>query len=314
MKIQAESELLKFVKGMKMPGKRELTFFAGGIVAVLILIVGVAALGIYTFQWQNSFTAFVSRIVPFAAANVNGHDIRFSTYYDEASRLKVQNFQSAQKSKSQEIKSSDINKQAIGALVNNELIHEYATKKNISVPDSQVDAKSTAIFASQGGRDSSLKILNDKYGMNENAFKSMIRDQLLRQKVEEAISKDPNATASTSTRLAEIKQELAKGEDFTKVASNLSQDASSIAPDGKNFVSISALPKEVQSATTKLKDGEVLSNPVNVSGTYYFVKRIDSTGGNVRVQIITSAPPSIIQWLAQQETDSKVIKYLGQLR
>src|SRR5688572_12338668 len=50
---------------------------AGGLALVLTIV---AAIGIYAFSWQNSFTGAVSRVIPFPAAYVNGRAVSFNNY------------------------------------------------------------------------------------------------------------------------------------------------------------------------------------------------------------------------------------------
>ncbi len=126
-----------------------------------------------------------------------------------------------------------MNNQVLEGLIADSLVQQYARKNNISVSDDELQKSIDALVKDMGGQDKFDESLKSR-GMTLDAFKAMQRTQLLGNKVRDAVTKDVPQTqeqiharhilVQTNDDALKVVKRLENGEDFAKVAADVSQD------------------------------------------------------------------------------------------
>jgi hypothetical protein len=176
------------------------------------------------------------------AATVNGHDISMASYnqefqYDCVNAASQYGF-SVCANRGTKYLADSLKKTSLEALIQRELIQEYAAKHHISVSALDFNRYWAIIYRTKFGSQTILKAFAKSYKMTVADLKTRIRGDLLKQKVEAAITN--NMPAQTEAiRLARLQTSnksenrivlnlLHAGDTFRQIAVRL--DAGTSAP------------------------------------------------------------------------------------
>lgn len=131
--------------------------------------------------------------------------------------------------------------QVLESMIAEALIRQYAKKNNIIVSDEELAASIAALTKEMGGQAEFDKALTAR-GLTRDQFLAVQRDQLLGNKVREVVTKDVPQTVEqvharhiltqTVDEAVKAANRIQSGEDFGRVARDLSQDPGTAKADG----------------------------------------------------------------------------------
>ena len=173
---------------------------------------------------------------PNVAALVNGEPIAMSDYQRATAEARnfLVNDQKVDPNSAQGAEAlKTMNSQVLEGLIADVLVQQYAKKNNITVSDDEVQKSIDQLTKDMGGKDKFEESLKAR-SMPVESFRAMQRAQLLGNKVRDAVTKDvPQTQEQIHARhiLVQVPDDaqkvltrLDKGEDFAKVAADVSQD------------------------------------------------------------------------------------------
>jgi parvulin-like peptidyl-prolyl isomerase len=214
------------------------------IALLLFLVITYFGVMIYAFKAQDKVTLAAAKFIPYPVALVNAE---FVTYNDYASEVRyIHHFYTA----NEQAATSDfktIDRQILDQLIENKLVEQQAKKVKIKVTKSDEDGVIDNIINQNGGKEKVEKVLSDMYGININQFRSLVRVQLFRDKLNEKMiakvdaqhilikaAKDaPQADIDAAkVKIDSIAAEIKGGLDFAEAAKKYSEDSGSAANGG----------------------------------------------------------------------------------
>jgi len=199
-------------------------------VAIFVLALEIAfAIGIYKAKNNDSVTRFVAGIVPYPAAIVQGRIVTVSSYYKNYQY--IEKFYS--KTQQSDVDFGTLKEKVLAQLIDNEILRSQAKKYGAEVKRSDIEDAYSEVVIQNGGEEEVKKVLSDLYGLNVKEFKELIADQILEQKLAEAVpvqirarhilirvDKDAPAdkVAEAKARIDKVLAEIRGGLDFAEAA------------------------------------------------------------------------------------------------
>lgn len=156
--------------------------------------------------------------------------------------------------------------------------------------------------------------------ISEAEFRQIVKEQLLRKKVEDAITADLSHSqdqvwlrdilVSSEVTATQVTERLNKGEDFGKLANELSQDTATKGSGGDmGWLAKDSLDPAIATVAFQMKVGEI-SKPIKGQNGYYIVQLI---GHEIRQLTSTEYDQQKSQkfstWLADQRKAANVKTY-----
>lgn len=239
-------------------------------------------LALYRFNSSSTFIYRVSQVIPFPIAKAGSSYVDYENYLFEL-RHYIHYYQTQQKVDF----SSDAGKQQLAAfrqraldeVINYAYIKQLASKNQISVSGQEVNDE-VALIQSQNRLSDNEKVfenvLNEFWGWSLDDFKRELKQQLLSQKVVNAL--DTTTHSQASAVLAKVQA----GGDFASLAKQYSQDQVTAQNGGSYGFSISRtnrdVPIQVVNALFSLKQGQT-SGIIN-TGTSLEILKADEVNGD----------------------------------
>lgn len=259
------------------------------IVLLLALIEGVFAIMIYGFKTEDKVTRFVARYIPFPAVFSSAGVVTMSEYWYNYDYI-VHFYQSTGQ---QSVNSSDLKKQILQQLVENNIINSEAKKFKITVSNEEVDKTFNEIAKNNGSEEEVKKVLNELYGLNVDQFKELIKSQLLRDKInKEEIQRvsashilirldegaDQAKIDEAKKKIEGIQNEIKGGLSFADAAKKYSEDVGSNEKGGQlEAFSRGDMVKEFEEVAFSTPVGEI-SAPFRTSFGWHILKVDGKTG------------------------------------
>ena len=174
-------ELRAFVKSKWAslpPKQRELIArYSVGGACLLVALAGLVGLGIYALGWQNGVSHLVSKVVPYPSAFVGSQGLRYSVYMDEVRSITKRGLKPG----------ADVNRQAMGKLVNQAVIEDLARDLKVKLPTNEVNEEVTSFYKAYGNKKRAAQAIKDDYGMSEAEFKKAMQLNLLVAEIKAAL-------------------------------------------------------------------------------------------------------------------------------
>lgn len=299
--------------------KSAVVTLAAVVVALAAVVVIVFGVMIYVYKSDNAAVKAVSDVVPYPVEQVNGHFVRYSDYLFEvdANERAYQNNAKLNNQPAVNFNSSDgkkllaqIKQHSMSTLESNALVAQLAAQWHVTVSDKDVNNLVNQLYQRYGGKDTLLKTLNQIYGWNLNDLKKVVREQLLQQKLQEAVTSDPKAAASAKAKAQDVLNKVKAGGDFSALAKQYSQ--SSDASNGGDMGSVTKdqVPAELWSAAQALQPGQV-SDVIKGQYGYTILKVVDKPDANtVHMQEILIKTTDFNDYFQQQLKKAKVRQYI----
>lgn len=221
------------------------------------------------------------------AAIVNGEPIRLADYQREATQARSflmsdPKFSASTAEGQQALQT--INNQVLESLIGEALIRQYAQKNGITVTDAELGQSVDSLVKEMGGAQEFEKALAAR-GLTREMFTATQRTQLLGNKVRDAVTVDVPQTmeqvharhilVQTPDQAAQALNRLTKGEDFAKVAREVSQDPSSASAGGDlGWFPRGLMVPEFEQAAFSLKPRE-LSPAIQTQFGYHIIQVLE---------------------------------------
>jgi SurA N-terminal domain len=261
------------------------------------------------------------------AATVNGHDISMTSYnqevrYDCVNAASQYGFDVC-KDKGTKFVTDSLKKSSLEALIQVELIQEYAAKHHIAVSALDFNRNWTIIYQTKFGSAKVLKAFVSRYGMTVADLKTRLRNDLLKQRVEAVVTaKTPAQTVAI--RLARlqtlnkggnllVRNLLRLGKTFPQIAVQLGTNTLGPCKTGcgdLGWIPIAFLPT-YQSNLATARVGKVVGPlALQQSGFEYFqVEARDAHYTMTTQQQSTMRNKVMAQWLSQQEKRATIKRF-----
>ena len=290
---KSDKELRKFtVKNPKM--------IIAAVVALVVIFVGVMAVGVYGYNWEDKFTKEVTKVLPFPAAVVNGKVIFYHTYLEQLAIVEKYQVEF----KKTDFKSDAGKKILAGAridtmqrLVEDSLVDTEAVKLKVTVSTKEVTDSFNQLVTSNGGETSFSSVLKQYYGLTPNEFKEEIyKSRLLRQKVAEKFASDESVNADAKAKSEEVLAKVKAGEDFATLAKTYSQDTTASVGGDLGFFAKGKMVPEFENAAFALKVGEVSGLVKTVYG-YHIIKVTAIKGDEIQASHILIKTKDFNTWI-----------------
>ena len=261
------------------------------------------------------------------AATVNGHDISMTSYnqevrYDCVNAASQYGFDVC-KDKGTKFLTDSLKKSSLEALIQVELIQEYASKHHIAVSTLDFDRNWAVIYKTKFGSNKILKAFVSRYGMTVSDLKTRLRDDLLKQRVEVAVTK--NMPAKTEAiRLARlqtlnkggnllVRGLLREGKTFPQIAVQLGTGTLGPCKTGcgdLGWIPTAFLPTYQSNLATAPVGKAVGPLALQKNGFEYFqVEARDPHYTMTTRQLSTMRNKVMAQWLSQQEKRATIKRF-----
>jgi len=285
----------------------------GVLVGVVVLFLGVMAVGIYGFNWENQFTKSVTKVIPFPAAMVNGRVIFYSSYLEQLSI--VEKYQVEFKKtdfKSDEGKKilAQTRQDTMDRMIEDSVVNAEASKLKVTVSTKELTDSFNQLVTSNGGETSFASVLKQYYGLTPSEFKEEIyKSRLLRQKVAEKFASDESVNADAKAKAEEVLAKVKAGEDFATLAKQYSQDTTASAGGDLGFFAKGKMVPEFEAAAFALKEGEVSGLVKTVYG-YHIIKVTAIKGDEIQASHILIKTKDFNTWVVDAVKSAKKTIYI----
>ncbi|MDQ3159291.1 MAG: peptidylprolyl isomerase [bacterium] len=251
----------------------------------LIVFFTYTTLSLYRFQQNNIFLYRVTQVVPFPIARVGSEFVAYENYLFELRRyvhfyVRQQrlDFENNQLDRTQ---LEAFRQQALDRIISFVYVKRLADTNNVDVSDAEVDYN-VELLRSQNRLGSNEEQLDDVlqkfYGWNRGDFERYLYQDLLAQKVTEAL--DPDTTA----RANKAKAELDSGADFADVAKKYTDDVTTKENGGEFGFKIKQDARDITPKAAEalfgLKKGEI-SKVINTGYSLEIFMIIDKKDNTV---------------------------------
>lgn len=282
------------------------------VLALLVFAFGTAiGIGIYKYKINDPVTRATAKIIPYPAAVVQGRIVTMDAYF--------RNYQYISKfySSTQQtgVDYEAVRSQIISQLLDNELMKSQAKKYGVSVKESDVTNAYSDVVAQNGGEEEVRKVLNDLYGLNVADFQQLIVDQILEQKLQDAVPTqihashilirvDQNAEQKDvdagKVKIDKVSADIKGGTDFAAEAKQYSEDTGSAANGGDlGFFSRGQMDADFEKVAFTTPVGQV-SEPFRTQFGWHIIKVLEKKG---------QADKSFADWLTGLHKDSLIIQF-----
>lgn len=255
------------------------------------------------------------------AARVNGQDIPMAVFQKQFFQFKVALTDQNVDLTTDEGKAAlaQVRMQVLNSLIELALIQQAAARMGISISDEQLEARVQETVASGGGEEKFQEWLAES-GITAEEFREQLRAELLTEMVIQQVTGTVSDTAeqvharhillSTEQAAQEALRRIQAGEDFARVAREMSQDEITRADGGD----LGFFPKGMLSVPREIEDAAFALQPLQISGIvrspygYHIIQVLERQAGR-------PLPPDVYQamkqkafgdWLQQQRAAAQV--------
>ncbi len=261
---------------------------------------------IYAKHSENSKVVFSTKIYPFPTAFVGGNIIWAKEYYQQLSYIR----KFSEKTQQPTPPAGELRTQIVDQLIENRLLSWEAAKNGIRVTSKDVDDAFGKIVEQSGGLSNVQKTLNDLYNMSESEFKSLVHDQVVKEKIQDELIaqvKVSHILVKDEGRANEVAQKAKNNEDWNNLAKTYSEDIKTRDSGGDlgwlargNLVIDNKQVPEFEEAAFAAKIGEVFG-PVKSQVGFQIGKVAEKKG---KIQL------SYTNWLNNIKKETKIYIFI----
>ncbi len=285
------------------------------LVILLIILVAQIFFGvmIYGFKAEDRITRIAAKIVPYPIVIVNYNVVTYNDFLVEKDY--IHHFYEATKQDTSNF--SDVDKQILSQLIDSRVIDFEALISNVRVSKQEINTTFDDIAAQNGGHSQVEKVLNDLYGLNINQFKGLIKDQLLRSKLDDKLiarvkvshilikvesGATPDKIEAAKTKIEGIRKEIEGGLSFTEAAKKYSEDTTTAEQGGalESFAK-GEMVDQFSNSAFQTKVGEI-SDPVLSEYGWHIIK-VESKGGKYE--------KTFTEWLSNIQKKSLILHLIN---
>jgi hypothetical protein len=323
---ERKREVFKKARGLAKPfapnRKKVLLITSAILVSTVIIFLSVFALLIYRFHSDSDLVYRVARIIPYPAARINDQFVTYGEYLFELRPLKhfyeksgasMEGGDQYLRNRSSSIDFSTpegqeqligLQKAALEEANKSVMVRQLAEEHNITVTEAELEAAIAQEIEKNGGEKKFTEAINFVYGWSLEDFRDKLEVQLLQQKLAPLLSDEQRAIAE------DVLARARKGEDFSKLARQFSEDPGSkdIGGDlglrGKGF-----FVPAFEEAATKLEPGEI-SGIIETEFGFHIIKGIEKEGEEFKVAHILIQYQSMDAVVQEKLSNSDVKRYI----
>lgn len=247
----------------------------GLIFTVVIIYLAVGAGVSWQIYKKDNRSNFIRRtlvLYPLPAVVVSGSYISIAEVYQQIDY--IEHF--GQKANQAVGAYGEIKQKVIERLIENVFIKTSAKHARLRVTDQEVKQALDKVYEDNGGEKPVADVLQSLYGMSVPAFKKLVTEQILKQKVKEnALARIGvrHILVSDEKRAREVLDKIKNGGNFVELAKEFSEDNNSRDKGGElGWLNRGQLPKEVEEVAFKLKASELNQDLVKSEFGYHIVK------------------------------------------
>lgn len=265
-----------------------------------------AAREVYFKHSESSKVVFSTKIYPFPAAFVGGNIIWAKDYYRQLSYIRI----FSQKTKQPSLSEQELRDQIISQLIENRLLKWEASKNGIRVTSRDVNDAFSKIVDQSGGLANVQKTLRDLYGMSDSEFKDLVRDQVVKERIQDELIaqvKVLHILVKDEAKANEVATKAKNGEPWDQLAKTYSEDVKTRDNWGDlgwlargNLVIDNKQVPEFEEAAFNAKIGEVFG-PVKTQAGFEIGKVEDKRG---KIQ------QSYTNWLNNLKKETKIYIFI----
>ena len=138
---------------------------------------------VYQKHSESRSAEFSTKIYPLPAAFVGGNIIWAKDYYQQLAYIR----KFSQETKQPNPPPEELRRQIIDQLVENRLLSWEASKNGLRVTSRDIDDAYEKIVSESGGEANVEKVLRELYGMDKNEFRSLVRQQVTKEKIQDEL-------------------------------------------------------------------------------------------------------------------------------
>lgn len=285
------------------------------LVVAFIAFFAYCTLALYKFKASSNFLYKVTQVVPFPVARIGSDFVAYENYLFEISHY-VHYYRTQQdldiSSESGQQQINEFKKRALEKVVNDAYVKKLADRKGIEVTDREVQDRIAVVRAQNrlGASDKEFRsVLKDFWNWSESDFERSLKVQLLREKVISVY--DTEAHDRANAALAQLKN----GKDFSKLASEVSEEPVSRANGGEYGFPIEQTDRDISPAAIQalfsLKDGEH-SGVIDAGYGLEIVKRLETQeNGRLKAAHIVFNFKDINEYIDQVKAEQSARIYIS---
>lgn len=265
-----------------------------------------AGVEVYRVKSESQMVKTAVKFYPLPAATVNSGIIWVKDYYQQLNYIR----QFSAKTKQPFPDEATLRGQIIDQLVENKLLEMQAVRYHVQVTNKDVNDAYQKIVDQSGGATEVKKVLTELYGMTEKDFKELVRQQVVKEKIQNEVITQVQVAhilIKDEARTNEVAARAKKGEDFAALAKQYTEDSKSKdaggelgwLAKGQLVVNDTSIP-EFDAAAFDAKKGDIVG-PVKTSIGYEIIK-VEDKKGQISENFNT--------WLAGLKKQAKIYRFI----
>lgn len=283
-----------------------------GIIALILIVNGIFAYGVYALGWNGLATRTFLTVFPYPAATIKGGYVKISVYYKDLASYK-KFFEVAKKtdfnSEEGQKEFKTLKENVLNQLITDEVVKKEAKKLKIKVEKNEVEEEYKKLVE-KNGEETLKKMIKDYQNWSVGDLKAKIKQELLNKKLEDKIKEDESLTKSSKEKAGEILKRVKNGEDFATLAKEFSEDPSATEGGNLGWFGKGAMVQEFEDAAFVLNTGQV-SEVIKTEFGYHIIKVNDKKENEVSASHILIKGVDFKEWLKQKEQEYKVKKLIN---
>lgn len=261
---------------------------------------------VYGKHSENKYTKLAVQVYPYPAVTVNGGVVWAKEYYQQLNYIR----QFSEKTQQPVPDEVALRAQIINQLVENKILQMQAVKYHERVTTKDVNDAYGKIVEQSGGTAEVKKVLGELYGMNEKDFKNLVRQQVLKEKIQNDVMDQVQVShilIKDEARANDVANQAKNKGDFAALAKQYSEDTKSKDAGGElgwlgkgQLVVNDTVIPEFDAAAFSAKKGDIIG-PVKTSIGFEIIKIEDKKG---------QVNDSFDTWLADLEKKAKIYRLI----
>lgn len=309
----------------------------GGIAAVIVVVIALLGIGIYReaiARYQDTIATVDDRTFTV------GDYIDYMKYRDylldqQSAQLASFGGQAQQLQSQLQMQRSILPMQAIEDLLETEVVNRAATQLGITVSDADMAKALEDRFVEPvkegetpdvAARDQQVRQNFDRVvaesGLSAEYLRQMIRDEVIRQKVEDQVGAQvPTTQEQVKLRAIVLKDEetatqalarVQSGEDFEAVAKDMTTDTAGKENGGDfGWLVRGTKDQSLEVAAFALQPGQVVTEPVQSASAFYVLKAEDRQDREVAASDLSTLKAKAFQdFVEQQKQGFTISRYV----
>lgn len=259
---------------------------------------------VYPKKSDSKFTQVMGLLYPMPAARIDDSVVWSHQFTQRVRYLDHFNQKTGDQTATKKLTDQQLRGQVLDGLIENKLIYLEAKKRGVSVSGEEI----TVAYANQGKPEEVSQKIAELYGMSESQFKTILGEQILKDKVKTAALMKirlRHILVTTLLGAQDAKRQISGGKSFADAAKEFSQDAQSKDKSGDlGYWYKGELAKQIspgfEEVAFKQKVDEV-SDLIQTQYGFHILQVTEKTGDNYQ---------SYDEWLKVRWGSYKVKKYI----